>query len=130
MPSILKHYCSRQPTKKTIPLSSKLSLPSMETTSMRVSYPPSSKFLVHSLRKKGHSAKPLQEALAFLQGLSTGQRVFLKQVCFLTSLILVMPATNAGSEWSFSNYLRSTMDQAMLNHLMLLNACKEKLDGL
>ena len=41
-------------------------------------------------------------------------------------MILVLPATNATSERSFSalrrikNYLRSTMSQSCLNHLMLL----------
>ncbi len=53
-----------------------------------------------------------------------GQRVFFKQVCSIACLILVMPATNASSERSFStmkSYLRSTMGQARLNHLMTLH---------
>ena len=54
----------------------------------------------------------------------------------LTQLILVMPATNAFSEKSFSalrhvkSYLRSTMTQERLNHYMLLNIHKEKVDSL
>ena len=51
-------------------------------------------------------------------------------------LILVMPATNATSERAFSGlrrvktYLRSTMSQRRLNHLMLLHVHKEKTDSL
>ena len=47
-----------------------------------------------------------------------------------------MPATNAASERSFSamrrlkTYLRSTMHQSRLNHIMLLNINKEKIDNL
>ena len=51
-------------------------------------------------------------------------------------LLLVMPATNASSECSFSalrrikTYLRTTMTQQRLNHLMLLHVNKEKTDAL
>ena len=47
-----------------------------------------------------------------------------------------MPATNAASERSFSamrrlkTYLRSTMRQSRLNHIMLLNINKQKIDDL
>ena len=73
----------------------------------------------------------LKEALQFLQNLSISQRSFYKQVCWLARLILVLPATNAASEWSFSNmkriktYLRCTMKQDCLNHPMILNIYKE-----
>ena len=78
----------------------------------------------------------LQHALAFLQSLCQGQRAFFEQVCNVARLCLVMPATNAASERSFStmrrlkSYLRSTMGQARLNHLMVLNIYKEMLDEL
>ena len=78
----------------------------------------------------------IRDILKFLQGLSAGQRVFLKQVCFVARLILVMPATNASSERSFSvmrrlkNYLRSTMSQPRLHHLVVLSIYKELLDDL
>ena len=48
----------------------------------------------------------------------------------------MMSATNAGSERSFSavrrikSYLRSTMSQQRLNHLMLLHVHKDRTDGL
>ena len=51
-------------------------------------------------------------------------------------LLLVLPATNATSERSFSalrrvkNYLRSTMTQERLNNLMVLHVHKESLDRL
>ena len=51
-------------------------------------------------------------------------------------LILVMPATNATSERSFSalkrvkTYLRSSMTQSRLNHLMILQVHKEMTDSL
>ncbi len=78
----------------------------------------------------------LSECIAFLRGLSDGQRSFFSEVCYLVRLILVMPATNAISERSFSamrrlkTYLRSSMGQKRLNHLMLLHLNKEKLDSL
>ena len=74
--------------------------------------------------------------LSFLRDLSAGQRVFCKQPCHVACLLIVMPATNAASERSFSvmrrikNYLRSTMKQPRLNHLMILNVYKELLDSM
>ena len=59
--------------------------------------------------------------------LSQGLAALIDQVCNLMRLILVMPATNATSERSFSalrrvkSYLRSTMLQERLNYLMLLH---------
>ena len=86
--------------------------------------------------KEFQSDKPhtLKTILSFLRDLSAGQRVFFKQVCQVARLIIVMPATNAASERSFSvmrrikSYLRSTMTQPQLNHLMILNVYKEILD--
>ena len=78
----------------------------------------------------------LIEILTFLRSLSEGQRAFFSQVCIIARLLLVLPSTNAVSERSFSamrrlkTYLRSTMGQARLNHLMLLSIHKNLLDGL
>ena len=58
------------------------------------------------------------------------------EVCTVLKLILVMPASNATSERSFSalrrikTYLRSTMGQERLNNLMLLHIHKEITDDL
>jgi len=76
----------------------------------------------------------LKMVLSFLHDLSTGQCIFYEQVCNVAHLVIVIPATNAASECSFSvmcrikNYLRSTMTQARLNHLMIFNIYKEFLD--
>jgi len=62
--------------------------------------------------------------------------LFFSKVCQVAKLLLVMPATNAFSKHSFSamrrikTYLRSTMGQERLNHLMLLHLHKDKLDDL
>ena len=78
----------------------------------------------------------LRECVAFLQGLSQAQKSFFSEVCQLARLILVMPATNAVSERCFSTmrrlktYLRSTMTQSRLNHVMLLSINRERVDKL
>ena len=60
----------------------------------------------------------------------------MSQVSKLVKLLLVMPATNAQSERSFSAvrrvkmYLRATMSQQRLNHLMLLHVHKGQTDAL
>ena len=51
-------------------------------------------------------------------------------------LVLVLPATNSTSERGFSKmklvktYLRSTMTQERLNHLMILSTYKEMVDNI
>ena len=58
------------------------------------------------------------------------------EICTVLKLILVMPASNATSERSFSalrrvtTYLRSTMGQERLNNLMLLYIHKDLVDEL
>ena len=71
----------------------------------------------------------------FLVGLG-GSRSLLSEVEKLLALVLVMPAINASSERSFSalrrmkTYLRSTMSQSRLNHLMVLHVHKSLIDQL
>ena len=73
------------------------------------------------------------QSLELMQELSTAQNEFFR-VCTVARLILIMPATNAVSECSFSairrlmTYLRSTTCQCRLNHVMLLNINQECLD--
>ena len=61
-----------------------------------------------------------------------GYRELLSEICIVLQLILVLPATNAESERVFSaqkrikTYLRSSMGQTRLNHLMLMNNHKEE----
>ena len=63
-------------------------------------------------------------------------RVLSYEVYKLLRLALVLPATNAVSENSFSalrrvnTYLRSTMNQSRLNHLMILHVQKHLTDTL
>ena len=70
----------------------------------------------------------------YILSLSPGQATLLSQVRRLLQLILVMAATNSTSEQSFSalrrlkNYLRTTMAQERLNHLMVLHVHKERID--
>ena len=60
----------------------------------------------------------------------------MSEVCILLKLVLVAPATNAVSERSTSalrrvkTYLRSTMTQERLNHLLLLHVHTERTDSL
>ena len=80
------------------------------------------------------SAVSFKDVWNYLQSLSKAQRSFYCQVIVLITLILVMPATNASSEHSFSalrrvkSYLRSTMSQPRLNSLMVLHVHKELTD--
>ena len=72
----------------------------------------------------------------YFKSLSHAQRQLLDQVCRAVQLILVMPATNATSERSFSalrcvkGYLRSTMGQQRLNNLMVLHVHRDRTDSL
>ena len=71
-----------------------------------------------------------------MRPLSAAKKQLLSEVCTILKLILVMPATNASSERSFSalrrvkSYLRSTMRQDRLNHLMVLHIHDERTDEL
>ena len=71
-----------------------------------------------------------------LSELSIPERVAFSSVWIAMKLLLVMPATNATSERSFSalrrvkTYLRSTMSQQRLNNLMVLHIHKEKTENL
>ena len=71
-----------------------------------------------------------------LVSLSTNQRTLLSTVCHLFQLLMILPATNATSERSFSalrrikSYMRSKMTQARLNHLMILHYHQDMTDSL
>ena len=73
----------------------------------------------------------IESCLKYLTDLSPAMQAFYSEVCKVARLLMVMPATNATSERSFSvmrrlkSYLRSTMGQSRLNHIMLLNIYKE-----
>ena len=78
----------------------------------------------------------LEECLIYLRSLSPAMQTFYSKICTVACIIVVMPATNAVSERSFfimrriKSYVRSTMGQSCLNHLMVLNIHKKHLDSL
>ena len=78
----------------------------------------------------------IKDILKYLRNISSAQRALLSEICIIAKLILVMPAANAVSERSFSalwrvkTYLRSTMKQTRLNHLMILHVHKDITDSL
>ena len=82
-----------------------------------------------SINAQSADNKPftLQDTLTYLRSLSSVQHDYFSQVLLLARLNLLIPATNAVSEMSFStmrrinSYLRSTMLQPRLNYLMILN---------
>ena len=78
----------------------------------------------------------LSSVLQYLKSLSSSQQALISEVCTLAALIIVMPATNATSERTFSclrrikSYLRSSMTQTRLNSTMILSVHKEYTDQL
>ena len=90
---------------------------------------------VHKQLCGNRATKPtIFEIRDYFKSLSHAQRQLLHQVCRVLQMILVMPATNATSERSFSalrrvkNYLRGTMGQQRLNNLMVLHVHKDRTD--
>ena len=82
------------------------------------------------------SKAKLNDIIDYVRGLSTNEQQLISAVVTVIQLILVMPATNAISERSFSamrrlkTYLRATMKQERLNHLLLLQVHKKHTDEL
>ena len=78
----------------------------------------------------------LADIVTYAKGLTPSQKELISEVCTLLKLILVIPATNAVSERTFStlrrvkSYLRSTMSQSRLNHLILLKVHSQLTDQL
>ena len=68
--------------------------------------------------------------------MNTYEKAHISQVIELFKLILVLPATNASSERSFSllrlekSYVHATTAQDRLNHLIILSAYRENFDEL
>ena len=76
------------------------------------------------------------DIVSLVRDMSNGEKALLSQVIKLVRLLLVMPATNAIGERSFSTmhrvktYLRSTMSQKRLNLAMVLQIHKDLTDTL
>ena len=87
---------------------------------------------------KDHSSNDvsLGDVVNHLRLLTQGQRLLLDQIMKLAQYCLVMPASNATSERSFSamrcikTYLRNSMTQNRLNHNMCINVHSEKVDSI
>ena len=84
----------------------------------------------------GTEQPTLESVFGYFRDLSGPMKCMFSEVLTLVKLVLVMPATNATSERTFSalrrvkSYLRTTMTQGRLNHLMLLHVHKDKTDQL
>ena len=96
-------------------------------------------FAVHFQQQmKGEQLKNVSifDSKRYFLSLSDSQTSLIGHVTKLMELILVMPATNATAERSFSalrwvkSYLRSTMLQERLNYLMLLHVHRDETDKL
>ena len=78
----------------------------------------------------------VRDVCFYFQRLSAFEKSLLSQAVVLLKFLIVMPATNAISERSFSahrrlkNYMRSTMSQERLNHLLVLHTHKDYTDSL
>ena len=85
---------------------------------------------------KDEPTPTLAYIITHVRSLSHAQNELLSEVLTLAKLLLVLPATNAVSERSFSalrrvkTYLRSTMNQDRLNDLMVLRVHKTLTDTL
>ena len=78
----------------------------------------------------------LPDIIKYFKTKSPAELALFSEIGTLLKLLLVMPATNAVSERSFSalrrikSYLRSTMTQDRLNHLMTLHIHRDLTDDL
>ena len=78
----------------------------------------------------------INDLVTFLQSLDSSRRKLLSEISTLGKLLLIMLATSAVSERSFSalkrvkTYLRSTTGDSRLNHLMMLHVHKDRTDAL
>ena len=92
--------------------------------------------MMMELHASDASKLTIKDIVKSVHGISEVQKVSLGHVWVLFKLLLVMLATNASSERSFSalrrvkTYLRSTMSQKRLNHLMILHIHQEAVDKL
>ena len=85
---------------------------------------------------EGRGKVTVADIVEFFQSCTPSRCDLMFEVSKLVKLLLVIPATNAESERSFSavwhikTYLHATMSQQRLNHLMLLHVHKSQTDSL
>ena len=93
-------------------------------------------FSTTMMERKCDRKYALSDIITYFKECTPANQTLLSEVCTLMRLLLVMPATNATSERSFStlrrikSYLRSTMSQERVNHLMILHVYREITDQL
>ena len=81
-----------------------------------------------------HHFQTVQEAETIIADMSAECRAMFQQVETLVRLLLVVPASSAEAEWSFSalrrlkTWLRSTMTQSRLTHVCVLHVHNELVD--
>ena len=77
-----------------------------------------------------------EDIISYFKESSRGIQSLLSEVGRIVKLVLILPASNATSERSFSkmkliyDYLRSTMSQERVNHFMILGIYPELLDSM
>ncbi len=92
--------------------------------------------LVQEAQRSEESELTIYNIVKILSDLSPPQQLAFSQVLVAMKLLLVMPATNACSERSFSalrrlkTHLRATMSQQRLNSLLLTHIHKHETDSL
>ena len=78
----------------------------------------------------------LHDVKTFIQNMTVAERSLISEIVTLLKLILVLPPTNIVSERTFSamrrlkTYLRSTMKQERLNHLLILHVHNDRTDDI
>jgi hypothetical protein len=89
-----------------------------------------------SFTKEPGKVAVILDVIKYFKEITQAQKELMCEVCKLLTILLVMPASNAVSERSFSalrrvkTYLRSTMTQNRLNNLMVLHIHKENTDSM
>ena len=92
--------------------------------------------LIKEAQKSGERELIIHNIVKILCNLSSPQQVAFSEVCIAMKLLLVMPATNACSERTFSalrrlkTHLRATISQQRLNNFMMLHIHKDETDSL
>ena len=88
------------------------------------------------LRSNYNGERSLTDIVKYCRSLTPAQRLLMAEAAKLVRLLMTVPATNAQSERMFSalrrikTYLRATMKQDRLNHLMVMSVHKDKVDSL
>lgn len=87
-------------------------------------------------QKHGNDLTDLKSLLQYMRSLNSTEKAFFSEIIKVIKLVLVMPATNAQSERSFSalrrlkTWLRSTMTQKRLNWCLILHVHQDMTEKL